>query len=32
VGDDPTLAAHPLLAAQVAAMVDEAQAEYLDKA
>jgi ATP-dependent DNA helicase RecG len=32
VGDDPSLAAHPQLAAQVAAMVDEAQAEYLDKA
>jgi ATP-dependent DNA helicase RecG len=28
---DPTLAEHPLLAAQVAAMLDEEQAEYLEK-
>ena len=32
VAADPTLAEHPLLAAQVAALMDEDQAEYLDKA
>jgi ATP-dependent DNA helicase RecG len=29
---DPTLAAHPLLAQQVAALVPDDQAEYLEKA
>lgn len=32
VAADPTLAGHPLLAAQVAALVNEDQAEYLEKA
>lgn len=32
VAADPTLAEHPLLAAQVAALVREDQAEYLEKA
>jgi ATP-dependent DNA helicase RecG len=32
VAADPTLAAHPLLAAQVAALVNDDQAEYLEKA
>jgi ATP-dependent DNA helicase RecG len=32
VGADPTLAAHPLLAEQVAALVHDEQAEYLEKA
>ena len=32
VAADPQLAAHPLLAAQVAALVDDEQAEYLEKA
>jgi ATP-dependent DNA helicase RecG len=32
VGADPTLAQHPLLAAQVAALVRDDQAEYLEKA
>jgi ATP-dependent DNA helicase RecG len=31
VAADPTLADHPLLAAQVAALVDDDQAEYLEK-
>src|SRR4051812_17550647 len=31
VAADPTLAEHPLLAAQVAALVDDDQAEYLEK-
>ncbi|MFI5491013.1 ATP-dependent DNA helicase RecG [Actinoplanes sp. NPDC051859] len=31
VGDDPTLARHPALAASVAALVDEERAEYLEK-
>ena len=31
VAADPTLADHPLLAAQVAALVDDEQAEYLEK-
>jgi ATP-dependent DNA helicase RecG len=32
VAADPTLAAHPLLAEQVAALVQDEQAEYLEKA
>jgi ATP-dependent DNA helicase RecG len=32
VAGDPTLAEHPLLAAQVAALVRDDQAEYLEKA
>ena len=32
IAADPTLAAHPLLAAQVAALVNDDQAEYLEKA
>jgi ATP-dependent DNA helicase RecG len=32
VADDPDLAAHPLLAEQVAALIGEDQAEYLEKA
>jgi ATP-dependent DNA helicase RecG len=32
VAADPTLAAHPLLAAQVAALVSDDQAQYLEKA
>src|SRR4051794_16222090 len=32
VAADPTLAAHPLLAGQVAALVNDDQAEYLEKA
>jgi ATP-dependent DNA helicase RecG len=32
VAADPDLAAHPLLAAQVAALVAEEQADYLEKA
>jgi ATP-dependent DNA helicase RecG len=32
VAADPDLCAHPLLAAQVAALVADAQAEYLEKA
>jgi ATP-dependent DNA helicase RecG len=32
VDEDPDLAAHPLLAAQVAALVGQEQAEYLEKA
>ena len=32
VAADPTLAGHPLLAAQVAALVNDDQAEYLEKA
>ncbi|HEV7203192.1 MAG TPA: ATP-dependent DNA helicase RecG [Jatrophihabitans sp.] len=31
VAADPTLASHPLLAAQVAALVDDEQAEFLEK-
>jgi ATP-dependent DNA helicase RecG len=31
IGDDPTLARHPALAASVAALVDEERAEYLEK-
>jgi ATP-dependent DNA helicase RecG len=31
VGDDPSLARHPALAASVAALVDEERAEYLEK-
>jgi ATP-dependent DNA helicase RecG len=32
IAADPTLAAHPLLAQQVAALVGDEQAEYLEKA
>jgi ATP-dependent DNA helicase RecG len=31
VAADPDLAGHPLLAAQVASLIDESQAEYLEK-
>jgi ATP-dependent DNA helicase RecG len=31
IADDPDLSAHPLLAAQVAALIDDDRAEYLEK-